>query len=181
MLVQFSRHLILICIHCICLFMLIQCIHDLIQGIGRKKVIMVQKPHKLSLRHGKCRICILCNSLILIQIHPTDAAVFTAVLFQSLSHGFLFRASVGNAQLPVLIGLGYKRIYHLLQKQLRSPIRRNYHADKGRINKLFLSLFVKDRLVRRIRLIPGTIWNLLRLKPLMEPDPEFLQAIMPQI
>ena len=108
MLVQFSSHLILICVYCIPMLMLVQCIHNLVKSIWRKKIIMIQKPHKFSLCHGKCSIGVLCNSFILSKLLPAYSPVPAAVFFQHFSHRLIFRTSIGNAKLPVLIGLCFQ-------------------------------------------------------------------------
>ena len=142
---------------------------------------MIQKTCKFSLCHGKGCICILCDSFISIKILPTDPVVPAAVFRQNLFHRLILRASIGNAQFPVLIGLCDQRIYHLSQKLFRRTIRRNHHTDKRRISKPSLPLFVKDRLAGRICRIPGTIGYLLRLEPFMEPNPELLWTVVLQI
>ena len=108
MLIQFSSHLILICVYCIPVLMLVQCIHNLVKSIWRKKIIMIQKPHKFSLCHGKCSIGVLCNPFILSEFLPAYSPVPAAVFFQHFSHGLIFRTSIGNAKLPVLIGLCFQ-------------------------------------------------------------------------
>ena len=110
---KICRDLILICIDHIRLRMLLQCRRDLIQCIGGQQIIMIQKCDKITLCHGKSRVCIFCNAKIFFQILIADPPVHLCIGFQHSLHVRILRASVCQTQLPVLICLCKERVQHL--------------------------------------------------------------------
>ena len=101
-------YLVLICVDHICLRVFFQCCCNLIKRIGSKQVIMIQKSHEIAFRHGKSCIGILCNAKILLQVLITDTPVHLCIRFQDCLHIPIFRASISQTQLPVLISLRKK-------------------------------------------------------------------------
>ena len=181
MLIQFCGNLILICINSICLRMCLQRLHDFVKRIGCQQIIMIQKSEKVSLCHGKCPVCILCNTQIFFQVTKTHPLIPGCILCQNSLHLFIIRTCIGNAKFPYSISLSCYRIDHLFQEFYGSLIGRYYNTDQRLIFKSVSSLSVQRCLIRGIGLIPWGIGHFLRLKSFMKTNPEFLWPIMLQI
>jgi len=113
MLGQICCDLIFIGIDHICLRMFLQCSCDLIQSIGCKQIIMIQKCDKISSCHGKGCIGILSDTEIFLQIFIADPFIHLCIGSQYKLHIRIFRTAICETEFPVLICLGKQRIKHL--------------------------------------------------------------------
>ena len=181
MLFPVSVHLVLIRVEHVDRRLLLQRLRRLKECVRRQQIVMIQQAHKIAGRHSERLVCISGDALIFRKLLHTDAGVFLRILRKHAPHHVIFRAGIHNAKLPVIVGLALHRFYHLPQKRLRRLICRNRNAEFPRIFKFFSALRRQSALRRAIRLIPGTVGNLLRLHALLQTDQKFLYAEVLQI
>ena len=153
----------------------------LIQRVRSQKVIMVQQTYKIAPGHPEALIGILRNTLVLSQVTDTDARILLRVLFQDPPDRQILRTGIGDAQLPLRVGLGGDRIHHLPQKSFRRAVHRHDDAETDRIPKTVFFLFFQLFFSRAVQGIPLFVGDLLRFKPLVQADPELLRTIVPEI
>ena len=181
MFIKICGHFILICIHSVQSAVISQRFGYFKKSVWGKKIVMIQNPRKFTGGHGKSRVCISGYSQIFRKVLHADTLIPGGIFFQHRSHVLIFRTSICNAQLPVFICLCQEGVHHLGKKQLWRAVSGHSHTDQRFIIQPDTPLAGKFRLVRNIRFIPGSVWNLLRFKALMEPDPEFFRTVMFQI
>ena len=58
-------HLVLVRVNHVCLRMLVDGLHHLVEGVGRKGIVVIRQHDKVSCRHIHGRVCIAGNSLVL--------------------------------------------------------------------------------------------------------------------
>ncbi len=102
---------------------------DFKERVGRKRIVVIEKTHELACRQSQCRVARRGDVAVLGAIDHLDARVQCGVLLEYFADVPLFGGVVGDAQLPIGIGLREHRLDRLAQKPFGSLVRRHDHAD----------------------------------------------------
>ena len=107
--------------------------YHFIQGIRRKKIVVVQKSQVIAAGMGSRRVRVGGNAAVLVQPVITDPAVLKTL------HGLpggIVGAPVGDDQLKIAVGLFRDRPDHLFEQHKVRHIQRYQDADKRQVLRM---------------------------------------------